>query len=243
MQRKNQGITLVALIITVIIMLILAGVAISLTIGDNGIFQKAQQGSNQYKQEAKKEEGLLEAIDSELEKELASNGNDTIKEMQIFTFGDKTEEYDGISGKEEEFIVPATGYYRLEVWGAQGGGAGNGGYSSGYVKLTKGEKLYVYIGGRGLDTAYVGANAQKGGFNGGGDSGIPSYYSSFGKICDAMGSGGGATDIRKIKASEGSWYDVEHEDWSKDKSLLSRIIVAGGGRTAVGEMMAKQEVD
>ena len=55
MQRKNQGITLVALIITVIIMLILAGVAISLTIGDNGIFQKAQQGSNQYKQEEKKE--------------------------------------------------------------------------------------------------------------------------------------------------------------------------------------------
>ena len=50
--------------------------------------------------------------------------------QQIFTFGDKTEEYDGISGKEEEFIVPATGYYRLEVWGAQGGGSGGGYYGA-----------------------------------------------------------------------------------------------------------------
>ena len=46
-----------------------------------------------------------------------------------------------------------------------------------------------------------------------------------------FGSGGGATDIRKIKASEGSWYDLEHESWKEDKSLQSRIIVAGGGRT------------
>ena len=36
--RNNKGITLIALIITVIVMLILAGVAINLTIGENGIF-------------------------------------------------------------------------------------------------------------------------------------------------------------------------------------------------------------
>ena len=45
------------------------------------------------------------------------------------------------------------------------------------------------------------------------------------------GSGGGATDIRKVKTTQGSWYDEEHEDWISDKSLQSRIIVAGGGRT------------
>ena len=50
------------------------------------------------------------------------------------------------------------------------------------------------------------------------------------------GSGGGATDIRRVKATEGKWYDEAHEDWIKDKSLLSRIIVAGGGRTdGIGE--------
>ena len=40
---KNQkGITLVALIITIIVMLILAGVSISLVVGDNGVMTQAQ---------------------------------------------------------------------------------------------------------------------------------------------------------------------------------------------------------
>ena len=40
---KNQkGITLVALIITIIVMLILAGVSISLVVGDNGVLTQAQ---------------------------------------------------------------------------------------------------------------------------------------------------------------------------------------------------------
>ena len=101
---------------------------------------------------------------------------------QVFTFGDKTEEYDGISGKYEEFTVPYTGYYRLEVWGAQGGSGaglglgGKGGYSSGYVKLQKGEKLYVYVGGKGHDAVAKVSTYVEGGFNGGGNSGIPSYY-------------------------------------------------------------------
>ena len=35
---KNNGITLIALIITIILMLILAGVVLTLTIGENGLF-------------------------------------------------------------------------------------------------------------------------------------------------------------------------------------------------------------
>ena len=46
--RDKKGITLVALIITVIVMLILAGVAIGLTIGDNGIFKKSKEGAKIY---------------------------------------------------------------------------------------------------------------------------------------------------------------------------------------------------
>lgn len=40
--KKTNGITLIALVITIIILIILAGVAINLTIGENGIFKKAQ---------------------------------------------------------------------------------------------------------------------------------------------------------------------------------------------------------
>ena len=43
--REQKGITLVALIITVIILLILAGVAINLSIGDNRNIQKSTRYS------------------------------------------------------------------------------------------------------------------------------------------------------------------------------------------------------
>ncbi len=42
MFKKEKGITLVALIITIIVLIILAGVTISLVVGDNGIIQKSK---------------------------------------------------------------------------------------------------------------------------------------------------------------------------------------------------------
>lgn len=42
-QSRSEGITLIALVITIIILIILAGVAINLTLGENGIFLKAKQ--------------------------------------------------------------------------------------------------------------------------------------------------------------------------------------------------------
>ena len=49
MKFKNnvKGITLIALVVTIIVLLILAGVAINLTIGDNGIITRAQQAKKQ----------------------------------------------------------------------------------------------------------------------------------------------------------------------------------------------------
>ena len=42
MKREN-GITIIALVVTIIILLILAGVSINMLVGDNGIIKKAQQ--------------------------------------------------------------------------------------------------------------------------------------------------------------------------------------------------------
>ena len=38
--QKKKGITLIALVITIVIMLLLAGVAIQMTIGENGLISK-----------------------------------------------------------------------------------------------------------------------------------------------------------------------------------------------------------
>ena len=48
LKRQVKGITLVALVVTIIILLILAGVAISLSLGEDGIFKRAQESSMVY---------------------------------------------------------------------------------------------------------------------------------------------------------------------------------------------------
>lgn len=105
------------------------------------------------------------------------------------------------TGNYQLFVVPYTGVYKLETWGAQGGNTssfagGKGGYATGRLNLTAGTNLYVYVGGQATSTA--------GGFNGGGAGGGGYDFPGVG--------GGGATDIR-----------------INTNSLTNRIIVAGGG--------------
>lgn len=64
---KNQkGITLIALVITIIILIILAGVAINLSIGENGIFKKAEQGRDEYINAQIDEEVSINSISEQL---------------------------------------------------------------------------------------------------------------------------------------------------------------------------------
>lgn len=59
MFKGQKGITLVALVITIIILLILAGVTISLTLGDNGIFNKTKNAAQNYKDQQQSELNLV----------------------------------------------------------------------------------------------------------------------------------------------------------------------------------------
>lgn len=97
------------------------------------------------------------------------------------------------NGKEHAYIVPYTGTYRLETWGAQGGvkiaggtsTTGYGGYSVGNINLVKDTSLYVNVGGAGLTTSSA-STILAGGYNGGGKG--YSYSDNRGGA-----SGGGAT--------------------------------------------------
>ena len=59
--KESKGITLIALVITIIVLLILAGVAIATLTGDNGILKKAGDAKTQTEQ-AKEDENLKIAI-------------------------------------------------------------------------------------------------------------------------------------------------------------------------------------
>ena len=60
-KKQVQGITLIALVVTVIVLLILAGVAINLTVGNNGLFRRAQNAADTY-QEASEIEAIEFAV-------------------------------------------------------------------------------------------------------------------------------------------------------------------------------------
>ena len=64
--RKNQGITLIALVITVIVLLILAGVTIATLTGDNGILTRAQEAKNKTEQAQKEEEDILSSYEDKI---------------------------------------------------------------------------------------------------------------------------------------------------------------------------------
>ena len=63
--KRNKGITLIALVITIIVLLILAGVAISMLSGENGILKKAGEAKTKT-EEAQKEESTA-LLDMEID--------------------------------------------------------------------------------------------------------------------------------------------------------------------------------
>ena len=78
-----KGITLVALVVTIIVLLILAGVAISFTIGDNGIFRKAQDASKIYENAQKNEIISLEEMSNYIDDVNKGNINNGEDEEEI----------------------------------------------------------------------------------------------------------------------------------------------------------------
>ena len=60
--KREKGITLVALVITVVVMLILAGVAIAAVVDGDGLFSKTRQAAETYENAADKESYMLENL-------------------------------------------------------------------------------------------------------------------------------------------------------------------------------------
>ena len=53
--KNNKGVTLIALIITIIVLLILAGIGITMVAGQNGILSRAQEAKTTTAEKAQQE--------------------------------------------------------------------------------------------------------------------------------------------------------------------------------------------
>ena len=74
-KSRERGITLIALIITIIVLLILAGVTINLTLGENGIFRTAEMAGKNYTQAQEQELAGLANFENEINNIIAGTGN------------------------------------------------------------------------------------------------------------------------------------------------------------------------
>lgn len=82
--KQSKGITLIALVITIIVLLILAGITISLTVGQRGILERAGEAGRNY-QEAEKQEGKeLDKLYSSIKVAEGSQVTLTMEELNTY---------------------------------------------------------------------------------------------------------------------------------------------------------------
>ena len=64
--RNNKGISLVALVVTIVVLLILAGVSINLVLGDNGIVKRAQDAKNKTEEDLANTQEVMNQMTDEI---------------------------------------------------------------------------------------------------------------------------------------------------------------------------------
>ena len=79
MKKGTRGITLIALVVTIVVLLILAGVSINLVIGNNGIITKAGDAKKQTEQATANEQKDLLGLEDDIDKALGQY--DTLKRL------------------------------------------------------------------------------------------------------------------------------------------------------------------
>ena len=105
----QKGITLIALVITIIILLILAAVTIAALSGDNGILSNAAKA----KQETEKAE-ILEQIRLDIYGEMADNGGADLTEDDIVRIADNYGDIEGTTFADMVLITDK-GNYQIEL--------------------------------------------------------------------------------------------------------------------------------
>lgn len=91
-KRKEGGITLIALVVTIIILIILAGVSISMIVGDNGIITQAENAKKETQKAEVKEKAQIDIVEKQLEKEGNITKGDFVEILKEYFDNVPTEE-------------------------------------------------------------------------------------------------------------------------------------------------------
>jgi hypothetical protein len=99
--KNNKGITLITLVITIIILLILAGIAINLTLGDNGLFSTAKQAKEETLKTAATEKMNLKITNIQIDTYTKKERMPTLQEFSDNLCEDSEIEYVELQSKKE----------------------------------------------------------------------------------------------------------------------------------------------
>ena len=77
--KEKRGITLIALAVTIVVILILAGVTIDVTLGENGILNKSKEVADRMNNMVKEDEAELNELLNELNETMDTNWNSNIE--------------------------------------------------------------------------------------------------------------------------------------------------------------------
>ena len=98
---KNEiGITLIALVVTIVVLLILAGVSISMLTGENGIITQAQNSKEES--EIGKEKEMVSLAVSSLKGQGYVNGKNMLTSENL------QKEMDNLAGKDKTLVTGTT---------------------------------------------------------------------------------------------------------------------------------------
>ena len=149
--RKENGITLIALVITIIVLLILAGVSIAMLTGENGILSQAQKADVETRGAAVEEAKNLWETNKTLDENTGENTAESLEELVNRLVDENLlteDEKDLILGNEEKGIE-ATGEVtigsRTIVFGIEGPTIGSK-YDEGAIKI--GDKITYSANGQ-----------------------------------------------------------------------------------------------
>jgi type II secretory pathway pseudopilin PulG len=101
--KQEKGITLIALVVTIVVLLILAGVSISLVLNNNGVISKAKDAKNQYAEAQTNDEKQLNEVSDWIDTKVGdTTGGGSITEIDGVPIPDG---YYYVGGTKEKGLV------------------------------------------------------------------------------------------------------------------------------------------
>lgn len=118
--KKREGITLIALVITIIVLLILAGVSITMITGDDGIISRASDAAQKTDQSSEEELEELGKVNDYIDSKVNGTTEDDDSEVNGSEEGSGTnEEEDSEDSDSEESDEPVVGSISFYIYDKQ----------------------------------------------------------------------------------------------------------------------------